>query len=369
MPAPHPGPAAPHIAARHHRAVIVGDGSQGHIGAHLLAGAEEAGVDATLIDMRQSWSKNQLLNRISHRLLRKRPPYLRAYSQQVVAACEQLRPDVLITTGIAPVSNEALEEIGRMGIPRVNYLTDDPWNRANGAGFFWRSLAQYDAVFTPRRSNLDDLRRHGCRNVEYMCFAYNPEQHFSEPFASEEERRRFACEVAFVGGADETRRTLVAELLRAGVAMKLYGGYWDRFPETRPHYGGIVFGRDLRLAVAGGLVNLCMGRAANRDGHAMRSFELPAMGACLIVEDTREHRELYGAEGTCVYYYNGAEDIVRHVHSLRQDPAQALRCARAVQARIRTETNTYSARLRAMLDWTLSRRLKAARKPAGCHPP
>ena len=332
------------------RVVLVGNASQEHFGAHLLAGAEEAQVDVTLLDLKQAWSRNKWVNRISFHLLRRRPAHLRSYSAHVVETCAALRPDLLLATGIAPLSAAALRAIGRLGIPRANYLTDDPWNETKTAGFFWQAAREYDTIFTCRHSHIGDLRALGCKDVRFLWLAYNPRMHFSEQPANETERERFACDIAFVGGGDETRRKLVLELLRAGCDLKLYGGYWGDFPDTRAHYRGVALGRDQRLAVSGGLVNLCMGRAANRDGHAMRSFELPAMGACMIAEDTPEHRELFGPEGECAFYYRTPADIVRHVRALRADPERARRVGQNAEARIRTPHNTYAARLRTMVE-------------------
>jgi spore maturation protein CgeB len=129
----------------------------------------------------------------------------------------------------------------------------------------------------------------------------------------------------------------------------LYGSFWDRHASTRRYDHGIVFDRALRAAVANAKVNLCMGRAANRDGHAMRSFELPAMGACLLVEDTAEHREIFGADDACVSYYANREDLIVRARSLCADAAQRAQLAAAAHARICDGTNTYAARLGAML--------------------
>jgi spore maturation protein CgeB len=110
-----------------------------------------------------------------------------------------------------------------------------------------------------------------------------------------------------------------------------------------------VLDSELRAAVGGAKVNLCMGRAANRDGHAMRSFELPAMRACLLVEDTAEHREIFGADDVCVSYYANRDDLVVKARALCSDSTRRERLAAAAHAKICDGSNTYAARLRAML--------------------
>jgi hypothetical protein len=46
-----------------------------------------------------------------------------------------------------------------------------------------------------------------------------------------------------------------------------------------------------------------LSRPADRDGHAMSTFELPSMKASMLVEDSDEHREFFGAEGEAVLHF------------------------------------------------------------------
>ena len=51
-------------------------------------------------------------------------------------------------------------------------------------------------------------------------------------------------------------------------------------------------------------VNLCLVRRAKRDGHVMRSFEIAAVGGCMLAQDTDEHREIFGPEGEAVRLFS-----------------------------------------------------------------
>jgi spore maturation protein CgeB len=155
--------------------------------------------------------------------------------------------------------------------------------------------------------------------------------------------------VAFIGGADAQRVELLAPLLATDLHCQLYGGLWERFAPTRRYARGMVLDRDYRLAVSGARVNICMGRLANRDGHAMRSYELPAMGAALVVEDTSEHRAMFGAEEATVLYYQTAANLAAQVARLCADEVLRARLASAVMQRVASKDNTYAARLRALL--------------------
>ncbi len=333
------------------RLLIVGNPEEHHIGAHFLSAARQLGLEATLLDVREAHSRNVWVNRFFHRAWGKRPAYLGRFSQRLVAICREREPHILLVTGISAPDAGALKVIGGMGIHRANYLTDDPWNPANGAKFFWPALREYDVIWSPRRANLEDLRRHSCKQVAYLPFGYNPELHFPEMPKTAEERERFECDIAIIGGADSDRFPVALALARAGFKLNLYGGYWDRKAELRRFCRGFVYGRELRLAVGGATVNIGMVRKANRDGNAMRSLELPAMGACLVAEDTLEHRELFGEDGVCVEYYTTMEDMITKVKSLCAQPERARALGGKVFQRIcQPNRHTYAGRLQTILN-------------------
>jgi len=238
--------------------------------------------------------------------------------------------------------------IGELGVRRFNYLTDDPWNPAHRAAWFLRALPHYDHVFSPRQSNLEALQEHGCHKVSYLPFAYAPSQHYCER-AQPEEEAMLASEVIFVGGADRDRLPLVAALIAAGLRVALYGGYWNRYPEAKKSHRGHADLQTLRKATGAAKIALCLVRRANRDGHVMRSFEIPAIGACMLVEDTEEHREIFGPDGESVVYFRSIPEMIDKSRWLLDRPAERQRLAAAAHSRIHAGSHTYRDRLVAML--------------------
>ena len=67
-------------------------------------------------------------------------------------------------------------------------------------------------------------------------------------------------------------------------------------------------------------MNLCLVRRANRDGQVMRSYEAAAIGSCMLVEDTPEHRELFGPDGEAVVYFETIDDMLRRLQLLLDAP-------------------------------------------------
>ena len=329
------------------RLLLVGNPAIVHIGAHLYHAAESLGLNTILCDVREAFAGPPWLARFNWRVLGRRPTGLRAFSARVVQACRDFQPQWLVATGIAPLDKPALEEIGRLGVLRLNYLTDDPWNPTHRAPWFLDSLALYDAIFSPRGANLDDLERAGCPRVRYLPFAYAPEVHFPEaaPIAQESQ----VPDIAFVGGGDQDRIPYVKALIDSGESVGLFGGYWERFRETRRCARGHASLAAVRWITGNAGVSLCLVRRANRDGHVMRSFEIPAMRGCMLAEDTDEHRAFFGADDQAVLYFRTPAEMVDKARWLLARPGERLRLADACHSLIRGGANTYADRLSAML--------------------
>lgn len=328
--------------------VLVGNDGGTNVGASLLRAARALGTDATLIDASRAYAGPRPLARLNWWLRGRRPLRLRSFSRQVVAACEARQPAWLITTGLAPIDRASLDCIRATGVVTINYLTDDPWNPAFRGDWFLDALRSYDRVFSPRRRNLDDLRRHGCASVDYLPFAADPDLFFPETPA-EAELPRYASDVCFAGGAEPARVDVMSRLIGAGLKVALYGDYWDRYAGTRGAWRGRATAEGLRKATSAASVSLCLVRHANRDGHTMRSFEAAAMGGCLLVEDTDEHRAVFGSDDAAAVYFKSAADVVDCARALLTDAPRRRRLAAAARALIAGGHHTYHDRLRAML--------------------
>src|SRR5262249_22540618 len=149
-----------------------------------------------------------------------------------------------------------------------------------------------------------DVRAAGCRAVTYLPFAYKPDVHFPEMSPTAADHSRLASDVVFIGGCDRDRVAYLGELTTPGpdLRVRAYGGFWDREAGLRRHHGGLVLGRDYRLATGSARIALNLVRRANRDGHTMRTFEIPACGGFMLAERTKEHEDLFEEEREVGYF-------------------------------------------------------------------
>jgi spore maturation protein CgeB len=329
------------------RVILVGIPKATHVGLHLMNAAPSAGLEMSVMNLEDAYVGPRLVRMAYWRLLGHRPTRLESFSGRLVTQCRRQKPDMVLTTGLAPINAKSLLELTSLGIPVANFLTDDPWNPAHKAPWFMSALRNYGYVFTPRIANQDELRGLKGPQINYLPFAYAPEVHHPPPAMSQEEKTQWESGVLFIGGADDERAHIMREMTSAQIRPQLWGGYWDRYDDLCSFAMGHTTEDTFRKLVANAAVNLCLVRRANRDGHSMRSFELPAVGGCLLVEDTFEHRQIFGQEGECVRFFDSPTSLVQQTKRLLADPAERERLALAVRARIcPDDRHTYGARLR-----------------------
>jgi spore maturation protein CgeB len=332
------------------RIAIAGARDGSHIGGSLQRAALALGHEVAFFDTHDAFQASAPRRHLHWRLLH-RPPRLQHFSNTVVTGALDFGAELLLATGLAPLNAEALLGLRRKGVQCINYLTDDPWNPAFRAGWLFEAVASYDRVFSPRRSNLNDLRQLGARDVRYLPFGYDADIFYpGEPYGAEHD-------VVFAGGADRDRFPLLRALLAADVSVGLYGAGWARVREFRAHARGLVEPVELKHLVAASALALCIVRRANRDGHVMRTFELPAMRACMLVEDTEEQRAILG---DTVAYFHDVPSLLQRVHALLADGAERERLADAAYTRITAGQHTYADRLRTLLGLPHSAPLRAS---------
>ena len=331
--------------------MIIGPQGNTHVAGSLARATARMGLTVRSIDTGPAYQANRVLKALYWRIGKRRAVHMRRFSQGLVDLAASERPRLLIVVGQAPLDSVGLSSVRSQGVHCLHWSTDDPWNPNCFAGWYLRTLPQYDAVFTPRRSNMVDFQNLGCRNVVWLPFAYDPDL-FARP--PNDGRSGFVHDVVFVGGADRDRAEFFSEFIRHGGSPFLVGGFWHRWPAFRELSLGPQTADELTRITAAAKVNLCLVRRANRDGHVMRTFEIPAVGGLMIAEDTAEHRDLFGPEGECVLYFSSPAEAASKARWAIDHPEDRQRMAEAAHRRIRFEKHTYRDRLETMLTYAPS---------------
>ena len=295
------------------KVLLVGVGEFYHTGAFFERALKELGHECLFLD-EQKYVGNRFGESIAYRLWDKKPLKYREFNCELVSLAAKFKPELMLATKGSFISPEALIEMKRCsGALLVNYATDDPFNRRTSGRHIVDAIPHYDVYICTKRAIMDDVRRAGCPTVVFVPFGYEPSMYYPEPL-TEEERARFRSDVAFIGGADADRYPFFEALLDAipDLDLDLYGGYWDRHPRLKKCHRGFATGRNYRLVIAGTKIAPCLVRRANRDGHVMRTFEVPACGGFMLHERTPELLEFYD-EGKEVACFASVEELVTKV--------------------------------------------------------
>jgi spore maturation protein CgeB len=330
--------------------LLVGINESSHVGGHLLAAANEIELNAHFIDLREAWKGPRWWRALCWRFAGHRPPRLRSFSRHILSEQNRLKPDLMLSTGIAPLDEHCLKSLRTTRTTLANFLTDDPWNRQHRAPWFMSALRHYHHIFSPRRANMAELIQASSACVHYLPFAYSPRVHYPVYSLDSSKLSPPSGRALFIGGADQDRRATMSTLACAGVPLELWGGYWQRDPKLRGYAKGHATAEAMRELVPSASVNICLVRKANRDGHSMRSFEVPAMGGCMALEDTTEHREIFGEDKKAACYFKSEAELTQVCRELISTPAEVIRLRNAAHLAVTAESdNTYAARLRKII--------------------
>lgn len=331
--------------------LLVGNFDKRHLGWHFYKATDGLPEIFYFLDTHQAYQGLKIFRSLLWKFFDRRPIHLRTFSKKIVNLCIDNKITDLIALGMAPIDKFALENLRSLKIKKINFLTDDPWNSNHGSKWFFKSLKLYDFVFSPRENNIKDLENYGVSKVVWLPFGYDPTDHVEIPHFYGE---KFDCDIMFVGGADTDRIPIIKEIINCGIKPSLYGGYWNTIPDTKAYAKGIANLEQLKIASKYSKISLCLVRRANRDGHVMRTFESAASGSCMLVEDTNEHRSIFGNDGDCVVYFSNDIEMVSKAKWLINHPDECFRLRQAVYKKIVLEQhNSYLDRLKSILEFSM----------------
>jgi spore maturation protein CgeB len=211
-------------------------------------------------------------------------------------------------------------------VPIVNYTLDDPFSGRDGRRFdrYLKALPFYDLLVVIREENIVEAYARGTRKVLRVWRSADEVAHRPR-LLTDEDRQRWGAEVCFVGTWFPERGPFMAELVRAGLPLSIWGDRWQKAPEwpvLAPHWHGPgqddpeIYARIIQSAK----ISLGLLSKGNRDRHTTRSFEIPAIGALLCAERTDEHCESY-KEGVEAIFWNDAKECVDQCRRLLDDDA------------------------------------------------
>ena len=189
-----------------------------------------------------------------------------------------------------------------------------------------------------RAENVAEARARGARAVMQVWRSSDENEVAHAPRKlSVEQRQRFASEMVFVGTWMPERGPFMAELIRRGVPLSIWGDRWQKaheWPQLAPHWRGpgLDTDDDYAAAILAAKISLGLLSKGNRDLHTTRSLEIPALGGLFCAERTSEHLALY-EEGREAVSWSDAAECAEQCKALLADEPRRKAIAAAGHAR------------------------------------
>lgn len=266
-------------------------------------------------------------------------------NRPIYAKMRELNPDLIWVAQGEYLGCELLQKIRQtFSGPIINYTNDDPFGGRDGLRFrkYLQALHHYDLLVVVRAENVQEAKEAGARRVLRVFMSADEVAHRPR-LLTDEDRRRFSSEVAFVGTWMPERGPFLAELAQHGVPLAIWGGRWQKAPQwhvlkTFLRGPALHHADDYAKAIQAAKVNLGLLSKGNRDLHTSRSMEIPALGGVLCTKRTIEHQALY-QENVEAVFWSDAKECAAKCKDLLAAPLRREAISRAGKVRLNRNKN------------------------------
>jgi spore maturation protein CgeB len=242
---------------------------------------------------------------------------------------QRVQPDLIWVIQGEFLGPKCLKRLRMIGVPIVNYTTDNPFGPRDGLRFYYyrRAVSFYDYFSVPRLETLHDLKLAEAKRVERFYLSADEIAHAPRTLTLAEQSR-FGSDVAFIGTWMPERGPFMAKLISLGVSISIWGDRWHKASEwgtIRPYWRGpgIYDSKSYSAAVLASKICIGLLSKENRDLHTSRSMEIPHIGGLLCAERTSEHIQLY-EEGIEAVFWEDAEECAEICKDLLTDETRRL---------------------------------------------
>ena len=275
-------------------------------------------------------------------------PALLRLNAALVRLVNDSKPDLFLAWRCTHLLPSTIKTINSLGVETASYNNDDPFGpsihgnvpRHHHILWYWylRSLKYFKLNIFYRQLNVAEATARGALHAHVLKPYFLPWQ--DRPVElNEEDKKRFACDVVFVGHYEADGREIhLKALAQSGLSVKLFGGgYWTPkvLGDSYSYFAPIspVEGDDYTKALCGAKVCLAFLSRLNRDTYTRRCFEIPACGRVMLAERTDDLLSMF-EEDKEACFFSSTEELVAKAKWLINNPAMADQIAQAGLRRV-----------------------------------
>ena len=195
----------------------------------------------------------------------------------------------------------------------ISYSPDNMTLRHNQSQQYLQCIPLYDYIITNKSYILDDMRKLGAKNIQFVNNSY--EENFHHPYPlTEKEKKELGGDVGFVGMWEKERCKSILYLAQHGVKVKVFGNKaWNKYKGYSPNLeivGHLLKGENYSKSLQAFRISLCFLRKMNYDQQTTRSVEIPACGGFMLAERTKEHLAMF-EEGKEAAFFSSNEELLQ----------------------------------------------------------
>lgn len=258
-------------------------------------------------------------------------PSVWQYNHRILQGIVAVKPDIVwVESPMFLYPNTLRRAKMETGCTLVCAYSDDPRDPAKRDRHFDTSVNLYDVLFFTKDELMQSYLSAGCRCVAKFWKGYDPSR-IKPVQLSDEDRRAYRSNIAFIGHADFVRgRSMRLPLLSALAAqvpgIRIWGRSWSKANWPSDLKGVITASQmdgDLYTkAVCAARIALQIPSRLARDTHSSRSVEIPACGTMLLAERTTDHLMLFDEDREAVYFGCVEELVDKARYYLNNDGAR-----------------------------------------------
>jgi hypothetical protein len=236
----------------------------------------------------------------------------------------------------------------------VSFSPDNMALRHNQSQNYLDCIPYYDYTFTTKSYILEDLKKMGVKNVNFIHKTYGEDFHYPRVLSTEE-KEHLGGDVGFIGAWEKERCESILYLVENGIKVKVFGdGKWNEYKSFSKNLSILpgIFSDDYPKALSALKISLCFLRKINFDQQTARTMEIPACGGFMLAERTQEHLDLF-EEGKEASYFSSNEELLKLCHYYLSHEEERIQLAKAGLKRCHTSGYSNDKTIKKMLDTVL----------------
>ena len=204
----------------------------------------------------------------------------------------------------------------------ISYSPDNMALRHNQSQQYLESIPYYDHIITNKSYILDDMRKLGAKNIQFVNNTYEPSFHYPREL-SNDDLTRLGGDVGFVGMWEKERCESILYLADHGIKVRVFGDEkWGKYTNYSPNltidlHG--LYNDDYAKSFKAFKISLCFLRKMNFDQQTTRTVEIPACGGFMMAERTNEHLAMFDENKEAVYFSSNEELLEKCKYYLEHD--------------------------------------------------